>query len=336
MRTYLCLTLIVALSLVASGCGLDAQDAGRTTAGDPWDGVDDDNYDTDDENPGFGDEEILEMTQDEQFDDPYADDPDFKNDVVDDQDVRVFNMRVVWGNLVFDPEFPEPLDYSGEISVSSGGLLVLRTVYFEAHDSLIQRPERNVVSWDSTIYCCSDGLLLQIYALPDEEQPGMEPMLNLRIGPYQREIPISDLEEMIQVEPSGAYNDAVAIAAFEDLDEGQTGFVSGRWRHKPEHVGGVFKAKWEDPDGALFGHQRGRWVPKGDDSGELRGKTIDLAGGFEGLLRGEYNNIEGNGGEFEIDWLDRQRESIGSQHGRYYHVSDNGGRGFMLGLWHLD
>ena len=335
MRAHYTLILVLALILIAVGCGgLDDEDAVRGDEGDDWNGVDDD-YDLDDELPGFGDDEVIAMGEDDLYDDPFSDDENFKNDVVDNPDARAFNLRLVWGNLIIDPDFPEPVDYSGQISISSGGLEVLRTVRFEpAEDYVHERTDPQVVSFNSRIWCCADGLLLKVYALPDDESVYDEAVLTLNIGPYERTIPVGDLVDMIDVSPSGAYNDAVAVAAFEDLGL-NAGFIDGHWRNLPNKRGGVFKAKWETPEGTLNGHERGRYIPTDEGAGLFRGKIIDPDGGFRGLLDGEYQDSPGNGGIFEGDWLDAELEVVGMQYGRYYHDPETAGLGFFLGMWEL-
>lgn len=320
---------IVALAMTAAwtlGCGGGGFGVDRRDAGDDNDFDWGSFYNTSDEQPGFGDEEILAMVADTPYDDPY-DDMAMPSTAGD-----VYYVRVMWGNLVLDSDVESAVDYSGTIAIDDGLIVIERTILFDNWDTEIDtREDPTYVAWSSHTRPHFDGLLLRV-------EPGVsadaDNSLRLIIGPYVRDIALADLASLVSLEPSGAGDDQVAIAAYRQT-EAEAGFVDGRWRDLVEREGGVAKAKWETGPGELLGHLRCRYLPESETGGVVRGKAIDADGNFEAMLEGAYEATDGafQDGAFAIDWIERDGETTGAVEGVYYKPEDAVGRGFLLGLW---
>ena len=281
-------------------------------------------YNTDDEQPGFGDPEILAMVEDDLYDDPF-------NTGTKTASAGALYVRVLWGNLIFDPDQQDVHNYSGTISIDDGLLVIERTVRFENHDSEIEvREDPTLVAWRSIVLPHYDGLVLRI-------EPGVTAdannYLHLNIGPYTADYSLAQLADMVSLEPTGLGDDQVAIASRLSAGE-QGGFVTGHWRDLEQRTGGVAKGKWETGSGTLLGHLRCRYYPTDEDAGDLRGKYIDTDGNFQGLLSGEYEGAgeDSRSGEFDILWLDATNEIVGHAQGIYFKRGSDG-YGFALGNW---
>jgi hypothetical protein len=322
------LVAVATLLAAASGCGGTLDDHAVLGGGDSGDSDDADwqnYYNTSDEKPGFGDPEILAMTEDAPWDDPYAggDQPQAL--------AAAIYLRVLWGNLTLAIGERQPLNYSGSIAIDDGVLVVQRTIAFEPGDAEIEaREDPTHVVWWSVIGPHYDGLAL---LLTPGQTPEDQNLLHVTIGPFTADYSVAELRDLLLVEPSGYEDDNVAIVS-QESDGATRGFIFGHWRDVERARGGVFKGKWESASGSLIGHERCRYLPEGDGAGELRGKSIDLDGHFRGLLRGEYHETGGQParGEFDGDWLDADLTTLGGMRGVY--VKDGPrGMGFALGTW---
>ncbi len=320
------LLLSFAVTVLALGCGGNDEESERGEYADSGDsGGFGSYYNTSDEEPGFGDEEILGMVEDEIYPDPFA-------DQITTQSIGdTIHIRVLWGNLIVDPDQEDAFDYSGEIRIDDGLLVIERTVMFDFWDTEIEtREDPTLVAWHSNIRPHYDGLVLRLEpgATADDEN-----FLHIGIGPYTRDLSVTELLNLLLLEPTGNDDDHVAIASHLSTGEG-SGFVSGRWRDLPEREGGVLKAKWESGDGELYGHTRCRYIPDSDTTGAVKGKYIDVDGNFMGLLEGTYTDTpdEEQSGAFDLDWLDDASGHNGRVQGIYL-KRDTFGNGFALANW---
>lgn len=330
-RSHWMILLLVAALVVLPGC-LGGGDDDTTRSGGSSgakDDVDWDNYyNTGDELPGFGDDEILAMTEDDPYDDPF--DSATKSSDTDAASEAIY-LRVLWGNLIVDWEEQYARNYSGTITLDDGLLVIERTVRFEQRDFEIEtRVDPSLVAWQSIIGPHYDGLVLRL-------EPGTtnddDNFLHLNIGPYSADFSVTELADMLLLEPSGYGDDQVAIASFQGSGS-SAGFLSGHWRDIPNHRGGIFKGKWETGSGTLYGHERCRYFPEDEGQGIIRGKYIDIDGNFMGLLQGRYERTseDHQAGVFSLDWLDRNYEVTGDAQG-FYFKNGSAGYGFALGIW---
>ncbi len=319
------MTILLILSVGCLGNDSD-DDSGRNfnanEDGSTWG----DYYNDDNEDPGFGDPEIQNMTEDEPYDDPF--DSQMKTASLE----NAISIRVLWGNLIRDDDdWHNPKDYSGSISIDDGLLVIERTVRFEDYDCEIDlREDPTVVSWRSRIGPHYDGLVLRLEpgATADDDN-----FLHLEFGNYKRDISVTELTDLVDLDVSGYEDDQVAIASHIAV-KGGSGFVVGHWRDLPEKSGGIFKGKWETGDGALKGHERARYLPEDDGTGIVKGKYIDEEGNFMGFLYGKYQDTHESlqAGVFGLTWIDKDKTALGSVKGVYFKYGE-AGYGFALGNW---
>ncbi len=319
--------IVILVPLFFFGCGQGTDDDTINLDYDKGEADLGDYYNSENEAPGFGDKEILAMTEDTPYDDP------FDNLTKTAGTGDVFYIRVLWGNLIVDWDDPNPArDYSGSITIDDGLLVIERTVRFENHDSEIDtRYDERIVSWQSRILPHYDGLVLR---LEPGDTPDDENILHFIIGAYELDLTVAELMDVVMMEETELYNDHVALASHLTTGLGSSGFLSGHWRNLPEVEGGIFKGKWENGSGTLMGHERCRYIPNGDGTGIIKGKYIDTDGDFKGKLYGQYTNVVDavEKGVFDLDVLEADNTQIGQANGIYL-SEENAHYGFALGNW---
>jgi hypothetical protein len=375
MRTPLRLIplALAALLLAAlAGCSDSDNDptAGEPVAVDDYAGLDlDEPYGgltKTDEEPAFGDpylEQEAAIADGETYEDDLLTDPEVRRYMRigeepgqpgDPQRPTFTFLRLVWGNLEAMPdsvtgriEDGDGIDWSGQLSVDRGTVLVRRVILFERPwDSLVRpRVDRHTVSWFSAIGGHVDGLLIQIIEPPvdadgdGEVDPGMdEPnMLHFVTDQFTQSFEVAALPELDEIYPAATEGQAIQFAGFTlgDLDPCPKGYLAGVWHATPEHEdgGGVFRGRWVGLYGMTEGFLRGRYGV--DDSGErvFFGKYVSRSGQFRGLIAGTWEPADEAGrGTFAGHWIGNSEEVEGVLGGRYLDLPERPG-GFMQGRW---
>jgi hypothetical protein len=323
--------LMAALAALAAGCGSSTPNSTLSESPD-WSYYDNANN----ELPYFGDPEIKALTADPVYN-YSAPAPQAAPEAppIPAPAANSIFIRVIWGNLIYDPEDPGPArNYSGTMTVDSGAIYILRTVAFEDTDYEISEADSNTVAWHSKIRPAYDGLLIRVDPGTESEA---DDFLHITIGVYQTEIALADLgANYLSIVPTGdpnGPNDHVALAAHQ-VNAAGSGFVSGHWRDLDgaRRHGGLFKGKWESDEGDLFGHERIRYWPA---DGFARGKYIDDTGLNKGRLEGTFTVTAETGetGTYAVTWFDRTLTStLGHVDGVYIQNGD-AGYGFSMGNW---
>ena len=359
------------LLLGATGCG-DTDPAAPTDTG----GLIADDYDAmdlnlayggltpTDEEPAFGDAYLVELdAQDEAeiYDDELLDDPEVQalmamgeapGDTVDPERPRFTFLRLVWGALdrpdTSDglPDDGDVLDWSGQVSVDRGIVLVRRVILFERPwDHVLRpRPDRHTMAWISHTGGHVDGLVLQIIEPPlpegDADNPPPPNVLHLRTATYSADFPMNDisgLDEIIEVEPAG---NGIHLAAFTlgDLDPCPRGFLAGQWCDDPDSddPGGLFRGRWIDIFGMVRGYTLGRWGLDEDGAQVFAGKYTARDGSFLGLVGGQWADGDQPGlGTFQGHWADDEGAVAGFLDGRWALRPDRP-CGLFVGRWATD
>jgi hypothetical protein len=321
------LVLIAVLLMTFAACNRSGDDVKRSADQDY-----DFDYDftTGDEEPGFGDPEIQAMTQDEPFDDPF----DVTKKASSESSVDAIFIRIMWGNLVLDAGETEWRDYSGQMTIDDGLLVIERTVAFDPGDSEIEtREDPTHIAWTSRTRPHFDGLLVR---LEPGAASGDQNKLHIAVGPYAKEISVSDLADYIAIDPTGYGDDHVAMASHLGNDA-DSGFLLGRMRIN-ENGFCVLKGKWETSSGSLIGHERARCADPSDGEGRLRGKAIDLDGNFLALLDGTYQDDGGEeeySGAFGLDFLNVGLVKTGEADGVYLKETEDA-VGFILANYYAE
>jgi hypothetical protein len=372
LNSMLCLLPAALLLLGAAGCG-DTDSATPTGAA----GIAVDDYDAidlnlayggltaTDEEPAFGDAYLVDLdAQDaaEEYEDELLGDPevqalmamgDAPGDTVDPERPRFTFLRLVWGALDQPdssdglPEDGEVLDWSGQVSVDRGIVLVRRVILFERPwDHILRpRPDRHTMAWISHTGGHVDGLVLQIIEPPLPEGEGSDGppqpnMLHLRTAAYSADFPMDDIsgmDEIIEVEPAG---NGIHLAAFTmgDLDPCPRGFLAGQWCDDPDSddLGGYFRGRWIDIFGIVRGYMLGQWGMNDDGVQVFAGKYTARDGAFLGLVAGGWAEGEQPGrGVFQGHWADEDRALEGFVDGRWALRPDRP-CGLFVGRWATD
>lgn len=219
---------------------------------------------------------------------------------------------IVWGQLPADPLATDARDWSGELRLSRGALVVDRTIAFEdATDRLLPRQRRDAVAFASRTRPFVDGLVLTVL---DPTPAAAEPLTltyAAATGGATYTLDLSRLAAGPIVVDAGGGNRIVATGVRRELDPCAAGFMRGRWHQLTPHVG-AFLGGVADADGTPIGHVRGIYGERRSGAHVWFGKFIDRDGRFIGILGGEYRD-----GHFAGRWADRAGDR-GAVHGVYF------------------
>ena len=288
---------------------------------------------TEDESPEFGEPAVFETlgaaTADSAFDDAIATDPTFVT--VEQNFTTVHYLLMAWGNLKRasadgSDDATTPKDFSGTLSVTDGGIVVVRKVRMEAaqDDGVLPRTDLKLVEWKSTIYGGVDGLLVKIVAPADAT-------VTLTAAGQTIAKTVAELDLTYGVVDVPDTDDALAwAAAAVDKSGGCAhGYMVGRWNRRLA-IGGVYRGRWVSADGELRGHMRGIFGERNDGDHVFFGKWIGGGGEFHGLLAGRYD-----AGQLQGHWLDAELRLAGRVKGTYFEPAALEPRkiGFYLGTW---
>ena len=328
------LVLIFALSFIGllSGCSNEGSPSGGDTdISDDFGG-----YRPTDEEPAFGDEIIAtEMVADDDYDDPMLAvsevESSFENDLAD-----IYALRIVWGQLRYDPDVTEITDWSGSLTVSRGIEVLRKVIKFEpSQDWIVLREDPAVIEWVSQTTVHYDGIFVNIVIPPADEETETEPVTILfETGPFSVTFEADELAALDTIYYLEDDSNAVAFHALKVERYGcPKGFLAGRWG-KNEEGEGIFFGKWMSKWYELMGHLEGTWA-----DGEFYGKYIDENGQFEGLLKGGYHSGNSasakhrHSGWFRGYYYDADGNILGVLKGNYHEVPKNSTMGFFQGRW---
>ncbi len=323
MRHQLPLTLLFTAACMNGGTtdesatvtsDLDKSDGGFTTA---------------DEAPMFGDEAQLDaeaIEPDTQVADTMTTDPTVTaldaSTTADGRDVIV-----VWGRIPGDPLATESRDWSGQIQVSRGALIVRRTIAFEDRtDGLLPRTAVDTVAFTSKTRPFVDGLALRV--LDPTVDPAATPMTLTYTSSVDGTQYMFDLAQLAAgpvVIDAGDGFKMVAIAQHRHDNDGCVGgFMRGRWRALTPNAG-VYLGIVTNRLGERIGHVRGIYGHRRSD-GEpvMYGKFIDLQGHFLGVIAGTYGN-----GDFLARWKELGDDDHGRVRGHYFEGATVGAGNFV-------
>ena len=288
---------------------------------------------TEDEEPMFGEPLVFNSLAAAQADLAFADaisnDPAF---LTEEQNAPTIHyLFLAWGKLKRDSvdgtdEVTAPQDFSGTLSVTEGGMAVVRKLRMELvqGDGVLPRTDPKLIEWQSTIYGGVDGILVKIAAPPDAT-------VTLTAAGQTVAKLVSELDLTYGIVDIPDTDDALAWAAAGVAKEGGCphGYMVGRW-NKRIAIGGVFRGRWVSADGELRGHMRGLFGSRADADQVFFGKWIGGGGEFHGLLAGRYAD-----GVLQGHWLDRELQLHGRVKGVYFEprVLEPRKMGFYLGTW---
>ena len=287
--------------------------------------------DMEDEAPMFGEQDrfaAAELETEEAYDDAM----EREGDVIAMQrevGASVVHTVMQWGQIPFDPDAEEIVDWSGTLSVNRGAILLRRVVAFESGlgDGIEPRTSPQELSFRSTTRPASDGLRLTIIdPTPNADEPLILDYSNADGSVYS--VALSDLvaaPQSFDVDDAG--NRIVAVAISRSDDECESGTLGGRW-HRVARDRGRLLGQVRATDGELLGHVRGVYGERPDGNRVFFGKYINTEGVFRGIFAGRYL-----AGHFGGVWLTRSGE-VGALGGQYREtIAGPEVGGHFLGRW---
>ncbi len=337
MKVSLAIVALAAVVIAVSGCEtfLSSGEENEQLATLDYGG-----YTTQNEQPAFGDSELLTSYSDgEPYDDEMADDPRVRN-AERHGGARRYTLRLLWGKLdrpdtTIDPGENCPVtDWPGSITVTGGIVIIRRLIRFEPGDYIV-RPRKgpDSVEWVSHTKGHIDGILFKIIDTPDPQGMEASNTLTIRTPLYSVEIALSDLEDYRDFVVFDDCNKISIVATETSPQVCPRGFMEGRWIPESD-TSGFFKGIWIAVDGAIAGYLRGHYTI---DEGNrvLYGKWITRSGHFAGLLKGKWvpfaSPSSGPDGYFDGHWVDETFTIRGFFKGHYCICDSTGG--FFHGRW---
>jgi hypothetical protein len=212
--------------------------------------------------------------------------------------VEAHNVLVMWGRMPADPTATTGRDWSGQLRLSRGGMIVRRDVAFEdATDRVLPRTTRDSVEFRSVTRPFADGLVLEIIDPTPADGP-LSLTYTSADGTASYALDLSQLEAGPIVVDAGDGNRLVA-AGHRRNDACSHGHMRGRWHALSPHAG-VYLGVVANANGEVIGHVRGIYGERRNGDSVMFGKFIDRDGRFTGIINGSYHD-----GRFEARWIDR-------------------------------
>src|SRR3954468_1029160 len=166
MRVQLPLALLLASTTVA--CVDDASNGPTTEQ--VANAIEQENggLDTTDEAPMFGVDSAFDaaaIEPDSVESDPMATDPQIvAMGAPGAANVVARDLIIVWGRFPADRDATTVRDWSGQLQLSRGGMLIRRKIAFEqATDRVLPRTSRDVIAFESVTRPAADGLALTVF-----------------------------------------------------------------------------------------------------------------------------------------------------------------------------
>lgn len=270
--------------------------------------------------------------------------------------VRTYAVTLLWGMLESDPSSTppddslsdgDPVDWSGNLTVNRGGVVLRSTIAFEPEDYVLgPRIDRTTIEWVSHTTTSFDGLrIVVIQPLPAGEDGGLD-SLTIVAGTHSWTFLVNNLVDLDFTEAIDEAGNKFSIQAVLIAPAiYSSGFTGGAWRapESPDSMG-TFKGRWVSRDGRVAGYMRGHYGVNHAGRRVLFGKVIDESGSFRALIRGTWDRVgtdhrPGNLHRPEVGWfraelLNEDRKPIGGLHGRW-RTTPGSGDGLYWGTWSL-
>lgn len=307
-------------------------------------------YTATDDEPGFGDPELLASENDEEDVTDELLGTREVDSIVADIDAGMFHFRAIWGRLCYDSTVKALTDWTGSLTISRGAEIVRKVIRFErGQDYIKPRTDRRLIEWVSFTSVHNDGIGVDIfiprvlpvidttYVVGDQNDTTIvidtllpEPVaVTFETGPYSRTF---SLDELAALDTTVILEDGNAVA-FYAVPYYRTwcarGFLAGHWGFDSTGQG-VFRGMWMSHRGYLDGWLKGNFGVNEQGQRVFFGKWIDRSGKFEGFLKGTYrpigmnngngrfDNLRKGGGAFEGNIFNAEQTEIGVLKGRYF------------------
>ncbi len=291
---------------------------------------------TDDEESGFGDEDIATVDGEEAaVEDMYAPADEEAADEPTTPDCEVYSLLIRWGQLTgFNRDVTGVTNWTGSISANVGTLAVIKKVAFDTNDFLLARSDPKTIEFESHTAPHFDGLRIR-YEVCDADEIGLgdgEVATITFSSPnvsFTKSYTVSELSELNDlVESIGENNDRFHALSVKKSDLCQ-GTIQGRWIQKTDQYG-IFKGVVVASNGLPVGHIKGFFGEREGES-KLVAKMISRNGRFGGILKGTYAN-----NNFTADIYNRTKSEIGLVEGSFVLPSEYGEVGTFSANYKLD
>ena len=315
------------LVLFAIGCSgkTSSDDAAEVSAALE---ADNGGMDAKDEPVEFADAELSAVPE---FTDVDADPQDMTTEAAANPGATRYHVALLWGHLPAASDAtandldPQPVDWSGSLSVDAGAIGIKKTLAFDARDHVDPRSTPQTVSFVSHTLPFVDGLFLHV-VIP----AGGSATLHVDTTALKTDIDLSALATSDGgVTRLADGRNGLAWIGYPDVQGCARGLLFGRWV-KMRPALGRFRGRVIDGDGERIGDVRGIWghAPR-RDADVFFGKYISTDGTHRGLFGGHYGD-----GEFQGVWGTRDPRNVGTLEGHYSDAYDKGdGRGVFMGRW---
>ncbi len=342
------LSMLMILAILLTGCSEDSDSPAETSL------LGTDNYlnmdfnlpygglSFSDEYEAFDDDDLKAMMyaeDGEEHTDEYANDPEVQElenqgnqpgNPNDPTRPRFTFLRLRWGMVrgpadsvnVLQPPC-DVLDWSGNIQIDRGILLVRRVIRFERpNDHLLPRDlDPRTVGFISQTACHYDGLLLQIIERPEDFDPENDELnrLHINTGPYSGVYPVEALAGLNVIHEIDDSGNLMQLNGFNlsDVAYCPKGFLAGRFRQIPSEID---DQEWvaDDP---------------GTQIGRIAGMFMSLTGRISGFLRGGYGLDPDGNRVFHAKYIDRRGNFRGMLTGTWEVGSDLRDLSTFAGHW---
>jgi hypothetical protein len=285
-------------------------------------------YDSTDSTPYFSDPTVKELPT---FDATYADATDMTTDAIAAPGATVYHIALLWGHLppasdaTTTDVAPQPIDWSGSVSVDAGAIGLKKTLLFDARDHVTPRTDAKTLSFDSHTLPYVDGLYLSV-VIPS----GGTPTLHFATAALTTDIDLGQFATKEgDVDRLADGRNGLAYIGFMDTPNCAKGLLFGRWV-KYQAAAGTLRGVVVDGNGDMIGDVRGIWGHAAQrDQNVFFGKYISLTGGNRGLFGGQYA-----AGHYAGSWGTIDPANVGHLEGVYSDGYDNAdGRGVFVGRW---
>jgi hypothetical protein len=254
-----------------------------------------------------------------------------------DQHVKVYILRIIWGQLSGNPGVREVIRWDGTIFSEDAVIRIERLIRFERFDHVLPRYDARIVEYISRTRPHNDGLLLRIVVPKAAFLSGYQPTLTFASDLLVKTFALKEFEDgFAKIIKVDGFGNKVSFVGFA-IKPCPEGFLGGYWK-RINRRGGIFGGKWIDEIGIRKGELGGIWGR--DRTGERVFYGIYLEfGEFGGILRGTYTPDEAvAGGTFEGEWVDKDLKPQGILYGHYgllpyTHVVH---KGYFHGVWEKD
>ncbi len=359
MHTRSFLQVVVVILSIAAFIGCSSNDSPMEVSNDPGQSEELDlessfgGYTKTDDAVAFDDSELLESEDDGiEAEDIMEDDPDVI-DLGSRETTDIYSVRLAWGKLEGDSSSTDLVDWTGSITLSQDGAIVVeRILRFERGDYIVRpRTERKLVELVSHTGPHWDGLLLTIFDPQDlltDEKASVVNELTIKLGEFEVSYLLTDLDSLDEVIDVDDFGNQFSISTFMVEDFCPRGWIAGRWTHTAANRG-VFRGHWRSRYGLSHGWLKGHFGVNDNGRKVFFGKYIGQNGEFRGLLRGHWD-VAGDrpGGWFAGRWHGRN-EIMGALRGVWSSrtdratdmdnstdestLTDRGHGGFFHGEW---